>query len=45
MARISRVEIEKFKGQNYELEDLLVDKEQWVPMDPGTKHATMLKED
>jgi hypothetical protein len=46
----SRVEIEKFNGQNFELwklkmENLLVDKEQWVAMDPGTKSTTMSKED
>ena len=42
MASSSRIEIEKFNGQNFELwnlkmEDLLVDKEQWATVDPGTK--------
>ena len=50
MVSISRVQIEKFNGLNFEqwklkMEDLLVDKEQWVVMDPGTKPTTMLKED
>ena len=42
IASSSRVEIEKFNGQNFEpwklkMEDLLVDKEQWAAVDPGTK--------
>ena len=42
MASNSRVEIKKFNGQNFELwkfkmEDLMVDKEQWVVMDPSSK--------
>ena len=42
MASSSRIEIEKFNGKNFELwklkmEDLLVDKEQWIAMDPGTQ--------
>ena len=50
MVNNSRVEIEKFNGQNFELwklkmEAFLVDKEWWVAMDPGTKHVAMLKED
>jgi hypothetical protein len=41
MASSSRIEIEKFNGKNFELwklkmEDLLVDKEQWIVVDPGT---------
>jgi hypothetical protein len=41
MASNSRIEIEKFNGQNFELwnlkiEDLLVDREQWVVVFPGT---------
>jgi hypothetical protein len=37
----SRIEIKKFNGKNFELwnlkmEDLLVDKEQWIAVDPGT---------
>ena len=46
MASSSRVEIEKFNGHIFELwklkmEDLLVDKEQWVAIDPGTKPIAM----
>ena len=46
----SRVDIEKFNGQNFELwmlkmEDLLVDKEQWVVVDLGTNPASMSSED
>jgi hypothetical protein len=42
MASSSRIEIEKFNGKNFELwklkmEDLLVDKEQWIAVDPGTQ--------
>jgi hypothetical protein len=41
MASSSRIEIEKFNGQNFELwklkiEDLLVDREQWVVVSPRT---------
>jgi hypothetical protein len=48
--RSSSLEMEKFDGQNFEMwklkmEDLLVDKEQWVAMDLGTKPIAMLKED
>ena len=47
MASSSKVEIEKFNGHNFELwnvkmEDLLVDKVEWVVVDPGTKPTTML---
>jgi hypothetical protein len=40
----SRTEIEKFNGKNFELwnlnmEDLRVDKEQWIIVEPGT-HPT-----
>ena len=50
MVSSSRVEIKNFNGQNFELwklkmEDLLVDKEQWVAVDLGTKPTTMSKED
>ena len=50
MAKSSRVEIEKFNGHNFELsklkmEDVLVDKEQWIVMDPGTNLVVMLSED
>ena len=46
MMSSSRVEIDKFNGQNFELwkfkmEDLLVDKEQWAVMDPSTNHVAM----
>jgi hypothetical protein len=42
MASSSRIEIEKFNGKNFELwklkmEDLLVDKEQWITVDPSTQ--------
>jgi hypothetical protein len=42
MASSSRIEIEKFNGKNFELwkikmEDLLIDKEQWITVDPGTQ--------
>jgi hypothetical protein len=50
MASSSRIEIEKFNGQSFELwklkmEDLLVDREQWVVVDPSTKPTSMSKED
>jgi hypothetical protein len=37
----SKMEIEKFNWKNFELwnlkmEDLLVDKDQWIMVDPGT---------
>jgi hypothetical protein len=37
----SRIEIDKFNGKNFELwklklEDLLVEKEQWITVDTGT---------
>ena len=36
-----KMEIEKFNGKSFELwklkmEDLLVDKDQWITVDPGT---------
>jgi hypothetical protein len=42
MASSSRIEIEKFNGKNFDLwklkmENLLVDKEQWIVVDPGTQ--------
>ena len=42
MASSGNIEIEKFNGQSFELwklkmEDLLVDKDQWIIVDPGTK--------
>ena len=45
-----KIEIEKFNGQSFELwklkmEDLLVDKDQWITVDPSTKPTTMSDED
>ena len=42
MASNGKIEIEKFNGQSFELwklnmEDLLVDKDQWIVVDLGTK--------
>ena len=42
MVSSSRIQIEKFNGKNFELwklkmEDLIVDKEQWIIVDPGTQ--------
>jgi hypothetical protein len=42
MASDSKIEIEKFNGKCFELwklnmEDMLVDKDQWVVLDPGTE--------
>jgi hypothetical protein len=42
MTSSSRIEIEKFNGKNFELwklnmEELLVDKEQWIAVDHGTQ--------
>ena len=50
IANSSKVEIEKFNVQNFELwklkmEDLLVDKEQWMAVDPGTNTTAMSIED
>jgi hypothetical protein len=41
MASNSKMEIEKFNGKIFELwklkmEDLLVDRDQWITVDPGT---------
>ena len=41
MASSSKIEIEKFNGKKIDLwklkmEDLIVDKEQWITVDPGT---------
>ena len=41
MASSSKIEIEKFNGQSFELwklkmEDLLVERDQWIAVDPGT---------
>jgi len=50
MASGGKIEIEKFNGQSFELwklkmEDLLVDKDQWIAVDPGTKPTAMSDED
>ena len=50
MASNSRIEIEKFNERSFELwklkmEDLLVDKEQWVAVDLGTKPIGVSTED
>jgi hypothetical protein len=50
MASNSRIEIEKFNGQNFELwklkiEYFLVDREQWTMVCPGTMSIGMLTEE
>ena len=50
MASGGKIEIKKFNGQSFELwklkmEDLLVDKDQWIMVDPGTKLTAMSNED
>eukprot|EP00253_Pinus_taeda_P022071 PITA_22071 len=50
MASSGKVEIEKFNGQSFELwklkmEDLLVDKNQWIAVDPGTKPTGVIDEE
>ena len=50
MASSGKIEIEKFNGQSFELwklkmEDLLVDKYQWIMVDIGTKPSEMSDED
>lgn len=45
-----KINIEKFNGQSFELwklkmEDLLVDKYQWITVDPGTKPAGVTDEE
>ena len=42
MVGSGKIKIEKFNGQSFELwklnmEDLLVNKDQWITVDPGTK--------
>ena len=49
MASTSRIDIEKFNSQNFELwklkmEDLLVDQKQWIAMDPGMKSTATSQE-
>ena len=44
-----KIEIKKFNGQSFELwklkmEDLLVDQDQWITVDPGTKSTAMSDE-
>ena len=50
MARSGKIEIEKFNGQSFEfwklkMEDLLVDKDQWITVDPGTKPTGVTDEE
>ena len=50
MASSGKIEIEKFNGQSFELwklkmEDLLVDKDQWITVDPGTKPTGVFDEE
>eukprot|EP00253_Pinus_taeda_P003732 PITA_03732 len=50
MASSGKVEIEKFNGQSFELwklkmEDLLVDKDHWITVDPGTKPMGVSEEE
>eukprot|EP00253_Pinus_taeda_P015920 PITA_15920 len=45
-----KIEIEKFNGQSFELwklkmEDMLVDKDQWIVVDPGTKPMGVTNEE
>jgi hypothetical protein len=46
MVSSSKIEIEKFNGKSFEpwnlkMEDLLVDKDQWIVVDPGTAPTRM----
>ena len=50
MASSGKIEIEKSNSHVFELwklkmEDLQVDKDQWIAIDPGTKPTTMSDED
>ena len=50
MVSTSRIEIEKFNDQNFELwklkmEYLLVDWEQWIAVDPSTKPTATSQDD
>ena len=50
MASSGKIEIEKFNDRNFELwkikmEDLLVDKDQWITVDPSTKPMAISDED
>ena len=49
MVSEGKIDIKKFNGQSYEfwklnMEDLLVDKYQWIAVDPGTKPTEMSDE-
>ena len=49
MESSGKIKIEKFNGQSFELwklkmEDLLVDKDQWITVDPSTKPTVMSDE-
>ena len=50
MASREKIEIEKFNGKSFELwklkmEDLLVDKDQWIAVDPGSKPIGVFDEE
>ena len=50
MASSGKIEIEKFNRQSFELwklnmEDLLVDKDKWIVVDPGTKPMGVFDEE
>jgi hypothetical protein len=50
MVSSSKIEIEKFNREIFELwklnmEDLLVDKDQWITVDPGTAPTRMSTKD
>ena len=50
MASNGKIEIDKFNGQSFDLwklkmEDLLVDKDQWITVDSGAKPRTMSAKD
>lgn len=50
MASSGKIDIEKFNGQSFELwklntEDLLVDKDQWIMVDPSTKPTRVSDEE
>ena len=50
MASSLKMEIEKFNGKSFELwklnmEDLLVDRDQWIAVDPGTSPTRIFADD
>jgi len=50
MASNSKMEIEKFNGKSFEawklkMEDLLVDRDQWITVDPSTASTGTLTDD